>query len=100
MKNKKQTQESKGMQSIKPLFCTTCNKELDIFWLMPQATDPEAVRKNHEECVKAGRFNGEFCSKMFIAGEYEIEDILVKKNPHTSPVKKTKKPSPKKKKNK
>ncbi|MGB9697292.1 MAG: hypothetical protein ACP5P3_10620 [Ignavibacteria bacterium] len=79
MKNKKQHQKIREMQNIKPLFCTTCNKELNIFWLMPQSTDPEAIRKNHEECVKAGRFNGEFCSKMFIAGEYEIEEILEKK---------------------
>lgn len=98
MKNKKQIQKTKDMQGIKPLFCTTCNKELNIFWLMPQATDPEAVRKNHEECVKAGRFNGEFCSKMFIAGEYEIEDILEKKKSYASATKKKKNTSPKKKK--
>jgi hypothetical protein len=101
MKNKRQTKKiKKEMQSIKPLFCTTCNKELDIFWLTPQATDPEAVRKNHEECVKLGRFNGEFCSKMFIAGEYKIEDILEKKKTLIPLTKKKIKSSQKKKRKK
>jgi len=61
----------------KPLFCTECNKELDLFWLTPKASDAIAVRKNHEKCVSEERFKGEFCSKMFISGEYDMKGMFV-----------------------
>lgn len=66
-KSKKKTPEP-DYDSIteKSEFCTECDKDLDNFWMDKRSYDPEKVKKNHERCVKTGKFRGEFCAKLFI----------------------------------
>ncbi len=71
---KKQEDKGNGL----PLFCTECGKELDIFWLTDKASDKNAVKINHENCVKIGKFKGHYCSKMFISDAY-TQKVLKKK---------------------
>jgi hypothetical protein len=71
---KKQTDKENGL----PLFCTECGKELDLFWLTDKASDKKAVKINHENCVKIGKFKGHYCSKMFISDAYK-QKVLKKK---------------------
>lgn len=68
--------KSKGEKKYipeKPTFCTQCDKELDVFWMDRRAENPELVRKNHDRCIRTGKFKGDFCSKLFIIGAYDIE---------------------------
>ncbi len=73
----KDSENITGLLSTKenPLFCTECDKELDAFWKSNKSKDPEAVRKNHENCKKIGKFKGEFCSKLFIIDKDTLEGI-------------------------
>jgi|GEM_PF-1038438 len=48
-------------------FCTECEKDLDNFFLSKRSKDVKAVKDNHENCKNTGKFNGEMCSKLFIA---------------------------------
>lgn len=48
-------------------FCTECENDLDNFFLSKKSTDIAAVKANHENCKQIGKFNGEMCSKIFIA---------------------------------
>lgn len=58
-----------------PLFCTECDKELDAFWQTKKSTNPNAVRLNHENCKRIGKFKGDFCSKLFIIDKGTLEGI-------------------------
>ncbi len=58
-----------------PLFCTECDKELDAFWMSNKSKNPDAVRINHKNCRKTGKFKGEFCSKLFIIDKDTLEGI-------------------------
>ena len=58
-----------------PLFCTECEKELDAFWMSNKSKNPEAVKLNHNNCRKTGKFKGEFCSKLFIIDKGTLEGI-------------------------
>ncbi|MBN1633750.1 MAG: hypothetical protein JW917_06265 [Ignavibacteria bacterium] len=60
--------------SEEPVFCTECGKELDNFWQDKRADHPDTVRRNHERCVKTGKFNGIYCSKLFIISSDDIDD--------------------------
>jgi hypothetical protein len=57
----------------KPAFCTQCDKDLDDFWMDKRADNPELVRRNHERCVKSGKFKGDFCAKLFIISSDDFE---------------------------
>ena len=66
-------------KSKKSLFCTTCDRELDIFWLKELSSDKKSVIKDFEECQKTGKFKGKYCSKMFISGVYTEKELKIKK---------------------
>ncbi len=64
----------------KAKFCTECGDTLDDFSITENAKDVEKVKENFENCKKTGKFNGEECSKLFIASNpedlpYEDEDF-------------------------
>ena len=61
-----------------PLFCTECDKELNIFRLTDMASDKKAVKTNFENCKKIKKFIGHYCAKMFISGTY-TQKVLKKK---------------------
>jgi len=59
-------------------FCTECGEQLDEFDMSPVSKDIRAVRANHENCKKSGKYRGEFCSKLFISidGEVPLEEEI------------------------
>lgn len=59
----------------KSLFCTECNQELDSFCFSDKAKNKKGVKKRQQQCVKSGKFNGEFCSKIFISDDNLLEGI-------------------------
>lgn len=59
-----------------PLYCTQCDTDLDSFWLSEKANDPKFVKKNHDNCKKIGKFKGEFCSKLFIISNDDIDSFI------------------------
>lgn len=55
------------------VFCTECDDDLYNFCFSEDADNIEVIRKLHARCKKSGRFKGDFCSKLFIALNYEPE---------------------------
>jgi len=58
-------------------FCTECGEELNELCFEDQVNDKEFLKKNHENCIKTGKFKGDVCSRMFIANDSGIEEILL-----------------------
>ena len=65
MKAKKASVRKKGEPA--GLFCLSCGEELENFSVSSDAADIEAIRKRHAKCVGKGKFDGEFCARLFIA---------------------------------
>jgi hypothetical protein len=61
-------------------FCTECGDELDDFAFSKNSKNKEQVRKKHYNCVKTGKFSGEFCSKLFISDDSLLGDFLSNKD--------------------
>ena len=59
----------------KVIFCTECGTELQNFCFGDNANNPEAIRKTLSQCKKIGRFDGDFCSKLFISENDNMEDL-------------------------
>lgn len=59
----------------KVIFCTECGAELENFCFSDRANDPEAVRKSLAQCKKSGKFKGEFCSKLFISDDMNLDTL-------------------------
>jgi len=57
----------------KVIFCTECGVELQNFCFNGNADDIVAIKKNLAQCKKTGKFKGDFCSKLFIAGNDNLE---------------------------
>ena len=57
----------------KVIFCTECGVELQNFCFNGNINDIEAIKKNLAQCRKSGKFKGDFCSKLFIAGNNDLE---------------------------
>jgi len=71
--------DSSDMQrEPKSLFCTECNEELTDFCFDKKSKNKKAVRKRHQKCVKTGKFDGEFCSKIFISDDSLLDEIWQK----------------------
>jgi hypothetical protein len=54
------------------IFCVECGTQLENFCFSKTVNDLEAIRKTLAQCKKQGRFVGEYCSKLFIAGRNEL----------------------------
>jgi hypothetical protein len=72
--------EKDKIKQIEPkvIFCTECGTELDAFSLKEKAEDIDSVRKNTHNCKKIGKFKGEFCSKLFMADETNLDELWSK----------------------
>jgi hypothetical protein len=68
--------EREKLLSQKVIFCTECGVELKNFCFSEGANNPEAIRKNLAQCKKTGKFAGEFCSKLFIADDNQLESLF------------------------
>lgn len=64
----------KHNKSVKPKkldvnFCTECGNDLNNFDFNESGKDKKKVEANWKNCIKTEKFNGDMCSKMFIANE-------------------------------
>jgi len=79
-KNSNNSNKSK-MKKITPknngTFCTECGDELEDFAFDKSSKDKNEIRKKHSNCVKTGKFSGEFCSKLFISDDSIIGEFLI-----------------------
>jgi|OpeIllAssembly_1097287.scaffolds.fasta_scaffold1130772_1 hypothetical protein len=66
---------SKDTSGSKALFCTECGDELDDFSFSEKNRNFHAVMENHKNCVRTGKFSGEFCSKVFISSNMLLDGI-------------------------
>jgi len=60
----------------KVIFCTECGVELQNFCFSGRANDPKLIRKNLAQCRKNGKFAGEFCSKLFIVDDTNLDELF------------------------
>ncbi len=63
MKRKKQ----KSLEKLDIKFCTECNEILNEFDISEAANDLNAVKENHDNCKRTGKFKGELCARIFIS---------------------------------
>jgi hypothetical protein len=77
MSKKKSVKKSAGKKitESKGLFCTECGDELDEFSFSEKNKHFKDIMKNHKNCVKTGKFSGEFCSKVFISSNMLLDGI-------------------------
>ncbi len=82
---KKSSKNSKTVKKVKSVpktpknngvFCTECGSELDDFAFSSKSKNKKSVLDNHHNCVKSGKFSGEFCSKLFISDDKLLGDFL------------------------
>jgi hypothetical protein len=71
-KTKKQNPLNEDVQ-----FCTECGSELDEFCFKDQAANKEFLKRNHENCIKIGKFKGDVCSRLYIASDNDIDEIFL-----------------------
>ncbi len=62
----------------KVIFCTECGAELENYCFNKSSGDIEAIKMNLAQCKKTGKFTGEFCSKLFIADDKDLEKLFLK----------------------
>lgn len=65
----------KKFLSQKVIFCTECDHELDNFCLSDKINDVEALKKTSAQCLKNGKNNGGFCSKLFIVSPENFDSF-------------------------
>ena len=75
MKKKKTKKQNPLNEDVQ--FCTECGSELDEFCFTSQATDKEFLKRNHENCIKIGKFKGDVCSRIYIAMDNGIDDFVL-----------------------
>jgi len=78
MKNDKNNINREKLLKQKVIFCTECGKELENYCFSMGSKDINAIKKNLAQCKKTGKFAGEFCSKLFIAGDEDLEELFLK----------------------
>ena len=71
-KTKKQDPLNEDVQ-----FCTECGSELDEFCFTDKATDKDFLKKNHENCIKTGKFKGDVCSRIYISSNSDVDEIVL-----------------------
>jgi len=68
--------EREKLLKQKVIFCTECGTELENYCFTRGSADINAIKMNLAQCKKNGKFTGEFCSKLFIAGDENLEQIF------------------------
>ena len=51
------------------MFCTKCGESLEDFWREDGAGDIKAIIQRMARCKAEGRFHGQFCARLWIAGD-------------------------------
>ena len=70
MKKKNKIKKDPALDSVR--FCTECGEELEDFSVSGNSS-AEAALKQHHNCQKTGKFNGDMCSRVFITKYDENE---------------------------
>lgn len=78
MRNRPGDIEREKLLKQKVIFCTECGAELQNFCFSGRANDPQLIRKTLAQCKKSGKFAGEFCSKLFIADDGNLDELFSK----------------------
>jgi len=76
----KKSKTEKKVPKNNGTFCTECGDELEDFAFNKNSLNKDLVRKKHYNCVKTGKFSGEFCSKLFISDDSLLGDFLINKD--------------------
>jgi hypothetical protein len=50
-------------------FCTECGESLQDFWLESGSLDVQSIVKRMANCKAEGKFQGNFCARLWIAGD-------------------------------
>jgi hypothetical protein len=50
------------------VFCTECGESLQNYWLDDGTSDVKAIIQRMARCKAEGRFHGNFCARLWIAG--------------------------------
>jgi hypothetical protein len=67
------------------LFCTQCGESLDNFWLELESGNLKEVIHRMAKCKAEGRFHGNFCARLWIAGNDSFARL---RNTHKAPPRK------------
>lgn len=78
-KNSKNSKLKKRIPKNNGVFCTECGDELDDFVFSDKSKNKSKLKNGHYNCVKTGKFSGEFCSKLFISDDSLLGDIWLNK---------------------
>lgn len=79
-KNSKNSKMNKTAPKNNGTFCTECGDELEDFAFSKNSKNKNEIKKKHYNCVKTGKFSGEFCSKLFISDDTILGDFLINKD--------------------
>ena len=63
------------LQEQKVIFCTECGVELQNFCFNGRSNNVKALKMNFMQCIKKGKFSGDFCSKLFIADNNNLDEL-------------------------
>ena len=72
---KKMTGDGEDLLGRQKIFCTECGAELENFCFSSGSKDVEAIKKTLAQCRKKGKTTGDFCSKLFIADDRNLDSI-------------------------
>lgn len=79
-KNSKNSKMKKIVPKNNGTFCTECGDELQDFAFNKSSNNKDEIREKHSNCVKTGKFSGEFCSKLFISDDSLLGDFIINKD--------------------
>jgi hypothetical protein len=62
------SRKSKTVAKRSVQFCTQCGDSLEGFWQEPEAEDFKGLLQRMARCKAEGKFQGNYCSRLWIAG--------------------------------
>jgi hypothetical protein len=57
-------------------FCPNCGEELERFEVADEG-DERAAREQWARCRNSGRFDGDFCARVFIVSDQDPDDVFL-----------------------
>ncbi|MBI5020265.1 MAG: hypothetical protein HZB59_02420 [Ignavibacteriales bacterium] len=59
-------------------YCTECGEVLDNYCFSSDVNNIEEIKQHHEQCKITKKFNGDVCSRLFIAEPVNQKDFKSK----------------------
>jgi hypothetical protein len=72
MKKKNIIKKDKALSSIR--FCIECGEELEDFSVSKNSSK-DAALKQHHNCKKTGKFNGDMCARVYITKDEDENNL-------------------------